>query len=117
MYTLNRYTALAAVTAGDNGETFAVCDSDTNKNKEWPTLQSVTPGAQVDKKSPWGKKDILTTVKKNQQRTNKLYYEQEAELQRREEEQYERALKKSIEDEKKREKPFEECDPTEFPDL
>lgn len=112
MYT-NRYAPLTT----DNGETFAVCESDNNKHVEWPTLQSVTPGAQVDKKSPWGKKDILTTVKKNQQRTNKLYYEQEAELQRLEEEQYERALKKSIEDEKKREKPFEECDHTEFPDL
>ena len=112
MYT-NRYTALTT----DNGETFAVCDSDTNKNKEWPTLQSVTPGAQVDKKSPWGKKDILTTVKKNQQRTNKLYYEQEAELQRLEEEQYERALKKSIEDEENREKPFGKCKPGEFPSL
>lgn len=117
MYTANRYTALATVTARDNGETFAVCESDNNKHVEWPTLQSVTPEAQVDKKSSWGKKNILTTVKKNQQLTNKLYYEQEAELQRLEKEQYEMALKKSIEDEKNRQKPFGECKPEEFPSL
>ena len=57
-------------------------------------------------KPSWGNKNLASTIK-----------EKEAQLQRLEEEQVEMALKKSIEDEKKRPKPFQECDPTEFPPL